>query len=55
MKKTVIITVQGGVVQIVECPSDVQVVVKDYDIDGSEESLQKDENGEQFVETTWTS
>ena len=50
MKKIVIITVEGGVVQDVEVPDGVQVVVKDYDVDGSEEDLSEDENGDEFIE-----
>ena len=36
MKKIVRITVEGGVVQHVEVPKGVKVVVRDYDVDGEE-------------------
>ena len=52
--KTVRITVEGGVVQYVDCPRGVRVVVKDYDTDGvEEESLQQDENGDTYIEGIW--
>ena len=37
--KTVIITVEGGVVQNVEVPEGVTVIVRDYDVDGTESDL----------------
>jgi hypothetical protein len=52
--KIVRITVEGGVVQHVEVPDGVQVVVKDYDVDGTEaDQLQQDENGDNFIESIW--
>jgi hypothetical protein len=52
--KTVRITVEGGVIQHVDCPKGVRVVVKDYDTDGvEEENLRQDENGDNFLEGTW--
>ncbi len=52
--KIVRVTVEGGVVQYVEVPEDVQVVVRDYDVDGSEtDQLEQDENGDQFIESIW--
>jgi len=53
MKKTVTITVEGGVVQHVDCPAGVRVVVKDYDVDGSETDLETDDNGNKYVESVW--
>jgi len=51
---TVVVTVEGGVVQHIECPDGVRAVVKDYDTDGCDETdLSKDENGDQFVESIW--
>jgi len=52
-KPTVTITVEGGVVQHVDLPPGVRVIVKDYDIDGSEADLSRDENGDQYVEGVW--
>ena len=53
VKQIVNITVEGGVIQHVECPTGVQVVVRDYDIDGSETDLAEDENGDKFIEGIW--
>ena len=54
MKKIVTITVEGGVVQHVDCPQGVQVVIKDYDVEGCDESdLHKDDNGDQYLESVW--
>ena len=48
------VTVEGGVVQHVEVPEGVQVIVRDYDVDGTEEDqLEHDENGDHFTETNW--
>jgi len=52
-KKTVAITVEGGVIQSVDCPSGVQVVVRDYDVDGSETDLAEDDSGDEFIESVW--
>jgi hypothetical protein len=52
--KTVRLTVEGGVVEHVEVPEGVQVIVRDYDVDGTEvDQLQQDENGDQFIESIW--
>ena len=52
MTKIVHITVEGGVVQHVECPEGVKVIVRDYDTDGVDGgSLQQDENGDPFIES----
>ena len=48
------ITVEGGVIQDVQLPAGVQVVVWDYDTEGVEEtSLQRDDDGNEYVETIW--
>jgi len=52
-KKTVHVTVEGGVIQDVECPSGVQVVVRDYDVDGAETDLAEDDSGDEFIESVW--
>jgi hypothetical protein len=44
---------EGGVIQDITCPQGVKVIVKDYDTDGSEENLQQDDNGDNYIETTW--
>lgn len=53
MKTIVSISIACGVVQEVECPPDVQVIVRDYDVDGSESDLVEDETGDDYQETVW--
>jgi hypothetical protein len=53
MTKIVRITVEGGVVQYVDCPPGVQVIIHDYDVDGEDEGLQKDEDGNPYFESIW--
>ncbi|HET6574108.1 MAG TPA: hypothetical protein VFG68_10930 [Fimbriiglobus sp.] len=54
MEKVVIVTVEGGVVQHVECPAGVKVVVKDYDAEGVEaDLLSADDHGGEYVESVW--
>lgn len=47
-KRVVIISVDGGVVDVEQKPDDVEVIIKDYDIEGIEEDdrLMEDESGE---------
>ena len=52
-KKIVQVTVEGGVIQDVECPSGIQVLIRDYDVDGSETNLAEDETGDEFIESVW--
>lgn len=41
-------------IQHVEVPEGVQVIVRDYDVDGTEEDqLERDENGNHFIESNW--
>jgi hypothetical protein len=47
------ITMEGGVIQDITCPEGVKVIVKDYDTDGSEENVQHDEDGDNYIETIW--
>ncbi len=52
--KIIRVTVEGGVVQHVEVPEGVQVIVRDYDVEGTDaDELEQDENGDQFIESTW--
>lgn len=52
--KIVRVTVEGGVVQHVEVPEGVQVVVRDYDVDSTDaDELEQDENGDHFIESIW--
>ena len=54
MTKVVRITVQGGVIQDVQVPEGVQVVVHDFDTDGTEpDRLSRDENGDECVVNIW--
>jgi hypothetical protein len=54
MGKVVIVTVEGGVVQHVECPEGVKVVVRDHDCEGADADLVSvDEVGNEFVESVW--
>jgi hypothetical protein len=56
MEKIVVVTVEGGVVQHVEVPEGVRVVVRDYDAEGVEaERLSVDEDGNECVEAVWES
>ena len=50
---TVTVVLEGGVVQDVAVPLGVRVVVRDYDIDGSEVDLAEDENGDHYLEAVW--
>jgi hypothetical protein len=52
-KRTVNISIEGGVIQTVECPTGVQVLVRDYDVDGSETGLAEDETGDEYIESVW--
>jgi len=53
-KKIVAITVEGGVVQDVDCPDGVRAIVKDYDTEGCDEAdLSTDDNGDEYLEAIW--
>ena len=52
--KTVIITVNGGVVDVVRKPKDVKLIVKDYDTDGcDEDGLTEDKDGDMYVKSVY--
>lgn len=52
--KIVRVTVEGGVVQHIEVPEDVQVVVRDYDVDETDDGeLEQDKYGDHFIESVW--
>jgi hypothetical protein len=54
MTKIVRITMEGGVIQDIEVPKGMRVVVRDYDTEGVEtERLQRDEDGNEFIEAIW--
>lgn len=47
----VIITIRGGVAEVASKPSNIEVVLRDYDIQGvEEERLQRDVDGDPYVE-----
>ena len=50
--KIVRITMEGGVVQGIEIPRDVQVIVTDYDVEGCED-ITKDAHGDACVVQVW--
>lgn len=54
MSKRVVITVRGGAADVVEQPDDVEVVIMDYDIEGSDfessPSCKIDEAGDYYQE-----
>lgn len=52
MLKIVRITMEGGVIQHIDIPKGVQVIVTDYDCDGCEDVVQ-DANGDDCVLHTW--
>jgi len=49
----VTVTVEGGVVQNVAHPPNVEVIVRDYDTDNASVPLKTDEDGHEYVETIW--
>lgn len=53
--KTVLVTVEGGVISNMIIPDGVEVVVHDYDVDGSETNLYEDVDGGQYTEAVWCS
>jgi hypothetical protein len=52
--KTVMFSITDGLVHHVHCPKGVRVVIKDYDVDGIDESdLKLDEEGVLYMEFIW--
>jgi hypothetical protein len=48
------ITMEGGVIHDMEIPEGVTVIVRDYDSEGCEpDRINQDENGDDYVESTW--
>jgi hypothetical protein len=49
-----VVTIEGGVVQDIQVPKGVRVIVRDYDTNGeASERLKRDEQGDTYVETIW--
>ena len=47
----VIITIRGGVAEVASKPSNIEVVLRDYDVQGvGEERLQRDVEGNLYIE-----
>ena len=59
MKIEIEITVQGGVVQEVNAPAGVTIIVKDYDLcegpdpDDPQDNVIEDENGDYYERLVW--
>lgn len=54
MPLVVTVVVEGGVVQSVECPPGVTVLVRDYDVAETDPDLvEQDEFGSLYVEDVW--
>ncbi len=54
--KTVQVIVSGGVVQHVEVPDGVSVIVRDYDVEGIESDLlRRDDHDDHYIEAIWAS
>jgi hypothetical protein len=51
--QTVEITMDGGLIQSLKAPRGVNVTVRDYDVEGSDEIVRKDANGDEFIEFGW--
>ena len=47
------VTVKGGLVRDVSHTPGVEVIVRDYDCDGATVPLKTDDEGHEYVETTW--
>ena len=53
---TVIITVSGGVAEVIEKPDDVSVEIRDYDIQDVDEdnpTIETDDDGDIYQEMFW--
>ena len=47
----VIVTVSGGIADVTEKPNDLEVEIRDYDVEGMEEDVLKtDEDGDKYRE-----
>jgi hypothetical protein len=55
-KKTIIIRVEGGLIEDIDgIPPDVEVVVRDYDVEMlDEDDLQEDEDGNECIESNYS-
>ena len=56
--KDIIMTVQGGCVDVEKLPKGVNLILKDYDIESyreNDERLKEDETGSQYIERVFGS
>ena len=54
MKKSdVVLAVNGGVVSDVQIPRGIRVIIRDYDVEGCDAVLDKDEDGAEYREITF--
>ena len=53
MKAQVIITISGGVADLVSKTPGVEVIIRDYDVEGSDEAVTEAANGDRYVESKW--
>jgi hypothetical protein len=54
--KTVIITIEGGIIQDMVLPPGIRVMVRDYDTEGADaeiDNLVVDDKGDEYIETVW--
>ena len=54
-EKFIVVEVRGGAVQNVDAPKGTRVIVRDYDVEGteSEEELRRDKDGDPYAEFEW--
>lgn len=53
-RRIVTVRIEDGTVQNVDCPPGIQVLIKDYDVDGiGEADLAEDKNGRHYLEMSW--
>jgi hypothetical protein len=45
-KQKVVIMMQNGLVELIKCPNNISLILRDYDIDGTEDNIQEDEYGQ---------
>ena len=53
LKKVVVVSIESGAVMDVEAPPSVDVIIRDYDVDGTEENLKVDKDGNSYAESIW--
>jgi len=54
--KPIVVTVEGGLIQNIENPYNLTIIVKDYDVEGHDKYdpwIKKDENGDEYAHSEW--